>query len=94
MSPYSSVYFVICLQLISDHYRRKFNSLTPLIFYISCFAVVFPARFEPRATLLQLRQMDFSRKTKIVVELGLCVASEVARSGFFLQRFARVAGEY
>lgn len=37
--------------------------------------------YEPRATLLQLRQTDFSRKTKIVVEVGLYVASEIACFG-------------
>jgi len=50
--------------------------------------------YEPRATLLQLSLMDFSRKTKIVVQVGLCVASEIACFGYFLQRFARVAGEH
>jgi hypothetical protein len=38
--------------------------------------------------------MDFSRKTKIVVEFGLCVASQIACFGVFLQRFAREAVEY
>ena len=39
--------------------------------------------YEPRATLPQLRQMQFSRKTKILVKVGLCVASEIVCFGYF-----------
>jgi hypothetical protein len=40
--------------------------------------------------VIKLKQMNFSRKTNIVVELVLCLASEIACFGSFLQRFARV----